>query len=235
MSTTTLPPPETFADLHTQDALHFRDILVEFIDLGAVLIRGIVQQAQAHNAPPAPDAAPPSLSPQDCNAAYASVTRSVRRSMLLAQKLTDPNAARAAEMSAGRRTAARKQIIRAVEDAIHQDALAAEAGDLQAELLERIETPEFDEELDQRPAPDIINDMRADFGILGPHSQDVWKRRTPEDIAILNERAAAPCRAKTGPFVAPMPPPGWTGRFRPAPADAPDAAPPRYTAGLPDA
>jgi hypothetical protein len=157
--------------------------------------------------------------------------------MLLAQKFTDPAAARSADNAVQTRITARKLIIRQVEDCIHQNAPAAEAGDLQAEFLDRLEGPEFDDDLSKRPIEDIINEIRADLGLGlgGALGRSRWKRRTPEDIAILCQRAAAPCRAKTGPYNLPMPPPGWTGRRLPPPPPGPDPAPARYTAGLPDA
>jgi hypothetical protein len=146
--------------------------------------------------------------------AYNGVTRSIRRSMLLAQKFTEPAKAPVSDEAAQKRIATRKAIIRRVEDTIHREAKAAEAADLHAELLERIESPDFDGDLTQRPAAEIIKDLCADLG-LGPDSLHWWKRRTPQDIAILCARAAAPCRDRTGPFNLPMPPRGWDGGVRP--------------------
>jgi hypothetical protein len=185
--------PETLAALHAQDALQFRNNLLELVDLGMELARITVQQAKARveAANAEPDAAPSA----ELNASYANVTRSIRRSMLLAQKFTEPAKAPAAEDAAQKRIAVRKQIIRRVEDCIHREAKAAEAGDLHAELIERIEAPEFDDEIAQRPVEEIITEIRADLGLGAAEGRNQRKRRTPQDIAILYERAAIPCRA----------------------------------------
>jgi hypothetical protein len=203
---TTYPIPtdeETKAALHAEDALFFRHILIEFVNQGAEICRATLQQVKAQAAEPAPATEPA----PDYTLRFCRVSRSVRQSMMYAQKLTAP---RSQTDEAGlRRVTARKQVIRQVEDAIHRDALAAEAGSLHAELPERIEGPEFDEDLDQLPTQAIVDALRADFGIRGAASAGQWKRRTPADIAILYDRAAAPCRAPVGPFVLPMPPRGW--------------------------
>ncbi len=193
----TQPEPESLAVLHEQDARHLRALLIDMAEQGAVLAKLYVQQAQdqAYGAAPGQGPSP------ECAAAYNSVSRSVRRSVLLIQKLTEPAPAPKADRAAAEKVAARKQVIRQVEDAIYRDAPEEEAAELHAEFLERLEQPEFDDELGQRPETDIVNDIRADLGILGVDSEGHWMRRTPEDIAILSARAASPGQVgRSAPF-----------------------------------
>ena len=113
--------------------------------------------------------------------------------MVLAQKLDEPVKASAATdpaRSDRQRSAARRRIIRGVEDMIQQEFDGTEADSLRSELVERLDSPDLDDDIEHRPIADIIKDICHDFGLdtwLGNHP---WQRRTPEDIKILCERAA---------------------------------------------
>ena len=91
--------------------------------------------------------------------------------------------------------AARKQIIRDIEDTIHREAHGrkAEAEALHAELYERLDTLDLDDDIDTMPIADIIAAIRRDLGI-DPHinSRGIspWKRRRPADVRALCARAA---------------------------------------------
>jgi hypothetical protein len=178
--------PESLAALHEQSARHLHAMLLGLAEMGVELAALYVQQAKDQIYAGSPGAGP---SPE-CAAAYNGVTRSVRQSAMLAQKLLEPAPARKADDEAARKISQRKTIIRRIEDSLYRDAPEDQADTLHAELLERLEDPEFDDELGHRPTDEIVNEIRADLGILGSDSLDYWKRRTPADIAVLSARAA---------------------------------------------
>ncbi len=99
------------------------------------------------------------------------------------------------------RTAARKRIIRDVEDTIQRKTKDDEAERLHAELLERLDAPDLDDDIDHRPVAEIIEDICRDLGIANYPGAHPWKRRTPADIAILADRAAntTSARARAAP------------------------------------
>ena len=85
-------------DRRMEDAAHFRGVLRGLIDLGAAMAQMVHQQGTAQ-----PEALP------DLAVAFDRVARTVRRCILLARKLDEP------ERAAGpNRAAARRRIIRAV-------------------------------------------------------------------------------------------------------------------------
>jgi hypothetical protein len=135
---------------------------------------------------PVPPPVPPAGPQSDLLGAYERVTRSVRRSIMLYQKLFRPTI----KPSARQRIAARRKIIRDVEDAIHCKAPDHEQEILHAELLERLDRPELDNDIADRATADIVTDLCRDLGLAGLHGSHPWKRRIPHDIAILNARAA---------------------------------------------
>ncbi len=173
-----------------EDAQYYRQVLHELIELGADLARTLHRQAAATPAA-APEPAPARALQPDPSIAFERIARTIRRTIALARKLSDPTQPRPAAHAAERRTAARKQIIRAVEDSIQRDADGAEADDLHAELYERLETMDLDDDLDTLPIAEIIAAIRRDLGIAahlpGTHP---WKRRRPADVRALCARAA---------------------------------------------
>jgi len=152
---------------------------------------------QALIAQPAPARAP-AASLQDLAAAFDSISRTVRRCIMLAQSLDKP--AKPARTPAPDRTAARKRILRAVEDTLgrqdyddsYRECDPTEA--LHAELLDRMDAPDLDRDIESRPIDDIIKDILRDLGLAALPGTRPWKRRTPADIAELCARAAAPSR-----------------------------------------
>ena len=116
--------------------------------------------------------------------AFEHVSYGIRKAILLARSLGEPP----------RRVAARKRIIREVEDTIQRQAEdEEEAETLQAELMDRLDSLDLEEDLGDRPVEDIIRDIIRDFGLAHiPGAHHPWKRRTPDDVAELGRQAAAP-------------------------------------------
>jgi hypothetical protein len=172
---------------------HYRNVLREMVDIGANLLRMVheeAKQAEAARIAAAkqsqdPSTVPAAKSASDLAGAYDLIFRSMRRAVLLDAKL----AAQPKPPSNQQRIAARRRIIREVEDAIQRKAPADQVETLRAELVERLESPDFDDEIAHRTIPQIVMDMCRDFGIAGLDRGHPWKRRIPHQIAILNARA----------------------------------------------
>jgi hypothetical protein len=266
------------ADTHATDAQYYRHALHDLIDLGSDLARLLHQQAsaqaaqqaitQAHAAPqhpgpqPAPAPAPDALVPDTLTsiaAAFDRIARAVRRSIALARSLADP--IQPARDPARHRAAARKRILREVEDAIQRTAPAsghgasghaaldgsgADAADadddsaeaLTAELHDRLDAPDLDEDISHRPVADIITEICRDLGLAALPGAHPWMRRTPADLEHLCARAAAPSRARqpgTGPPMPATPQRTPTSPVPPGPAAIPRAPGPTHTgSGPPD-
>jgi len=193
--------PNTNPGPQAEDDQFYREILHGLIEVGAELVRHLPQQAaaqaQAQQQDPAPQPAP-AASPDAVAIAYDRITRAVRRCIALARSLNDP--AHPPKHPAPDRTAARKRILRAVEDTLgRQDyddsyRVCDPTEALHAELLDRMDAPDLDRDIANRPIDDIIKDILRDLGLAALPGTRPWKRRTPADIALLNARAAAPSR-----------------------------------------
>ena len=112
--------------------------------------------------------------------AFERVARGTRRAILIADRLAH---------QANARVAARKQIIRTVEDTIQRE---AEEAALEAEFHDRLDSADLEDDITNRPTQDIITEIIHDLGLGVPLGIHPWKRRTPTDIAYLAARAAAP-------------------------------------------
>ena len=151
------------------------DATTKLITLGVSLAQHIHDRATTE---PGTDLA-------EASKAFERVSRGTRRAILLARKLSEPP----------RRVAARKQIIRAVEDTIQRDIEEPdEAETLRAELMDRLDSLDLEEDIGSRPVEAIITDIIRDFGLAHMPGTHPWKRRTPADIAELHACAAAPPR-----------------------------------------
>ncbi len=174
--------------------LYFRRVLLHLVEIGddlAEMVRQEAKQAararaEAAKCQPVPLTPLPQAVPPTSTDAYERITRSMRRCMALYQKLAEPRKT----PSPQHRTAARKKIIRDVEDVIQSKAPDDEQEILHAELLERLDRPELDDEIANRSIAEIVTDICRDFGIAALPATHPWKRRIPHDIAILNARAA---------------------------------------------
>ena len=172
-----MPIATTHAD-HAAAEGHHHAVLATLIDMGADIARLLHAQAIAEAAAGEPVT--------DTAHAFDRVGRGVRRSILLDRRLHEGLSA------TERRTAARRRILRDVGDAIHRRAGgAAEADALNEELLDRLDSPELDEELGDRPVEAIIEEISRDLGLAAPPGADPWKRREPADVAALCAHAAA--------------------------------------------
>ena len=217
------------------DTRRHRQVLNDLVDMGdgfARLLHGQATQAaqqatasspqagacstpQPADAQPAPSPAPAALA--SLAAAFDQVARAVRRCILLAQALDKP--AQPARDPARERAAARKRILREVEDLIQRphhdterdcDGPGAEA--LRVELHERLDAPDLDDDIASRPVADIIKDIRRDLGLGALPGTRPFQRRTPADVAQLCTRAAAPSAAhRPGPGPGPGPGPHSLG------------------------
>ena len=116
--------------------------------------------------------------------AYDNVSRSVRRGILMAQRVDKPVRSRASHHQS-----ARRQIIRAVEDCIQRHADDEEADEFQLELLDRLDSPDLEDDIDSRPVADIIKEICRDLGLDIIEGAHPWKRRTPADLAELSATA----------------------------------------------
>ncbi len=119
--------------------------------------------------------------------------RGLRQTILLAERLATPRQ----EQAGPDRVGARKQIIRGVEDRIARAARVDHHGEatatrLRAEFLERLDSPEIEDDVAGRPVCEIIDEICRDLGIEAPAEIRVFKRRTPDDVAALNRLAAMP-------------------------------------------
>ncbi len=167
-------------------------LLAEALDIGMARLRRL------H--PDAPDAA--TRSEADAADAYSVLTASIRRSILLADKLAAPP-----HDPAPNRVVARKRIYRGVEDVIHARETGDRAESLEQELIERLEQPDLEDDLATRPVEDIVADICHDLGLPVPKPLYDWKRRSPQDIRELAKLAAAPpaSRSDATPPTRPIP------------------------------
>ena len=248
-----MPAPATHATPqddpgpHAADAQYYRQALHGLVDTGTDLARLLHAQAMAqagaapitqpapHAAAPAPQAEDAQLAPTPTTptplvslaAAFDQVARAVRRCIALARSLdaAPPNPAR-------HRTAARKRILREVEDSIQRTAPTHGEGPdsadgLTAELRDRLDAPDLDADISSRPVADVIKDICRDLGLGAAPGTRPFKRRTPADLARLHARAAAPTRANH-PGASPQPPrPEAPGPESPGP-ESPGPQPPSH-------
>ena len=125
------------------------------------------------------------------SAAFEGVARAVRRSIVLSRHIRD--AVPAAAQRDANRAQARRHILRSVEDAINDNVTSlADAAPLRAELLERIDAPEFADDLANRSPDILVAEICRDLGLATLPGMRPDLRRTPDDIAILAAQAAAP-------------------------------------------
>ena len=174
----------TTSALTAERIAHLQDLLTDCADLGHRLARVAVEQAETATLPL-----------KQATAAYDQATRCIRRCAWLVGKLAEPIATR---------TAARKQIIRTVEDTIQRKP-RDDADDLHEELMDRLDKPDLDDEIDTRAIDDIIADIVRDLGLADHLGLHPWKRRTPKDVATLIARATQPPQPRAAPTVVATP------------------------------
>jgi hypothetical protein len=216
------PTGEALVTQRAEDLQFYRRALNTLVEIG-VNLAFTVQQLEIHRK------ADISLSgsntpepPAVFSLAFERISRSVRRTIHLAERIGQPPKP---AQPAKDRTHRRKRIIRAVEDTIERTTEKPDAERLNDEFQERLDTEEFDDDLETRPLADLIAEICSDLGVAeipqppraekskpredeissapsaaNPHPSG--KRRTPEDLKILAARAAA-----LPTFPRPLPPP----------------------------
>ena len=148
----------------------------------------------------------PTITPEDelkSATAYGCHFRAVRRGMLLARRLAEP-VRTPAQADHAQRNAARRRILRTLEDDIHHEWRGETADQLHEEVLDRLDSPEIEDEIGTRSPEEIIADIRRDLQLgAPPGTRRPWRRRTPEDIAELHARAAKPPGSEPRPAAKP--------------------------------
>ena len=202
----TQPNPTPASGPQAEDDQFYREILHGLINVGAELISHLPQQAATPAQTPQQDPAPQPVPPPSPDVivplaiAYDRITRAIRRSIALARSFNDPT--HPPKHPPHHRAEARKRILRAVEDTIQRqdyDDGYAECDPtdvLTAELRERMDAPDLDDDIANRPTDDIIKDILRDLGLAALPGTRPWKRRTPADIDQLSAEAATPSRAR---------------------------------------
>jgi hypothetical protein len=164
---TTAVAPETTS--------HHQDVLNAFVDMSHVLALLVVDEAKAKTLPAAKAAF-----------AFDRLARTLRRCVWFVHKLAEP-------IKTIDRVAARKQIIREVEDNIQRQADDPDqADDLREELMDRLDSQDLEDDIAGRTVNQIITDIVRDLGLAHSPGNHPWKRRTPADLAELLALATQP-------------------------------------------
>ena len=211
------------ADQAAEDAAYYRRVLHDLIEIGADMARIVQQQAKAGADAASAGAGGAADAGADVTVAFDRIARAMRRTIALARVVAEPVAARGGDGERARqRVAARKRIIRKVEDAIDRKAEDAEdEARLHGALVERLDAADLDDDIGDQPVDAIIKDICRDLGLDDSELRLPWKRRSAADIATLHARAAAPAGA-AGSVVA-LPDCGGGERWT-RPAAGPDLA-----------
>ncbi len=186
------PEPASPAAALADDAAYYRRVLHGIIDSGVNMIRAVEQQATAPVAPePMAEAA----------VAFERLARTVRRCIAQARSLDEPVKPRS-ERVANARQAARARIRREVEGAIECGAEEAEAPELRERLIDRLESPDLDDAIDNRPIEEIIDALCRDLGLLGlakvmrAHAAEPGareRRGRPKPLRLWTDEELAAC------------------------------------------
>ena len=181
------PPtaPDQPAEIDADCLAMLRSLADLGMELACALQANALAQAKAATAlgKPVPDSSV---------AAFDRTARCVRRTVLLLRHAARPLAQREGS-SVSHRTAARKRILRAVQDTIGREAETGEQAErLNGELLERMESLELDDDIAHSPLSDIILDIARDLGLAAQAGLPPAVRRRTADVAALCAWAAAP-------------------------------------------
>ncbi len=149
--------PSAILDQQAEDDAFYAATLKEMVAMGLEIGRIVHQQviAQSIDSPHSP------IDDQS-TVSYDRVFRAVRRGIMLAKRLSQPEPVR-------KQAAARRQVARDVGNAIQSQAKSPkDAENLYADLRDRLDTPDFEEDLENRPIQDIIDEIRKDLGLKTP-------------------------------------------------------------------
>jgi hypothetical protein len=189
------PADQAPADQADEDARHCRRVLMDLMDMAhgvaRVMHRHVTAPAEAAaQAAPASEPPVPAIPPLAAAASFDRASRNIRQTVILVGQVGRPKTP--AARPGLHRIAARKRIIREVEDVIQRTAHGPRAERLYAELAERLDAPDLEEELDTRQVAEIVTDLCRDLGLAHTEGNHPWKRRTPADIAALRALAVRP-------------------------------------------
>jgi hypothetical protein len=201
------PTGEALVAQRAEDLQFYRRALNTLIEIG-VNLAFTVQQLETHRK--ADISLSGSNSPEPpavFSLAYERISRGVRRTVHLAERIGQPPKP---AQPAKDLTHRRKRIIRAVEDTIERTTEKPNAERLNAEFRERLDIEDFDDD-DTRPIDDVIAEIRSDLGLpevpadASPRPQPdpnpdpkpdskpaeaMGERRPPEDLKRLTTLAA---------------------------------------------
>jgi hypothetical protein len=125
------------------------------------------------------------------NRSFDHLSRTIRQTTALERKLDEPEKSLDIQ-------AARHKILRGAEDMIELRAPAAKRENLLADLYERLDDPEFDEQLTNTDFETLITEVIRDLGVGPTVAENYGKPRAPAEVAALRLRAAPIARHKTG-------------------------------------
>ena len=176
---------------------HYDEVLRELVDMATDIARivhtQIIRHQQAATAALPPTTKPANDQFPDSTLAFDRIARTIRRTVLLAKKLPEIGASLrhpTPENPTLRRIAARKRILRNVEDVVQRNAKPHDLDTLPAELRERLDSPDLEDDIDHRPIADIVADICRDLRVAIPFAPN-YKRRTPAQVETLRAQAAA--------------------------------------------
>jgi hypothetical protein len=172
--------PSAILDQQAEDDAFYAAALKEMVAMGLEIGRIVHQQviAQSIDSPHSP------IDDQS-TVSYDRVFRAVRRGIMLAKRLKDPEPVR-------KQAAARRQVARDVGNAIKSQAKSPkDAENLYADLRDRLDTPDFEEDLENRPIQDIIDEIRKDLG-LKPSPANPVARIAPSQCGTTQDQANQP-------------------------------------------
>ncbi len=201
------------ADIWAQHAPHCVQLLIELADTGAAIVSLVRQRARMQADEPShqsimaeiylPFDTPPLLDRHnkflvEARESIDVLTRSIRRSIMLAEKIAQQPAT--APSAVQNPNAARDRIRRDVEEALHrndtnsdherQDNEGHEAENVQAERPDRLDAPDPEDDPTARPVAHIIAEICRDLGLDALPASNPEKDRPP--AASPPPPAAAP-------------------------------------------
>ncbi len=193
-SSPTLTDPADRTRQRDEDAQYYRGILHELVEMATDIARAVHRQATTeHSADPTPATALPAPAPSPQQAiAFDRLARSIRRTIALARKLSEPDRAppssklRADGCNECCPSPRQRRTDRAETDALH------------AEPCERPEEPDFDadedldDDLDDQSFADLIASLRHDSGLATLTDAQLRQHGTPRDVRDLCACAAQP-------------------------------------------
>ncbi len=201
-SSPTLTDPADRATQRDEDAKYYRGILHELVEMATDIARAVHRQATTEQpANAAPGAAAPQPTPT-LAIAFDRVARTIRRTVALARKLSEPDRA-----PPGSKLRA-EGCDECGPSARQRRTDLAETDALRAEPCDRPEAPDCDadedlaDDLDEHSLADLIASLRHDTGLATLTDAQLRQRRTPQSTREGTPgENCAPCARGAGPKV----------------------------------